>query len=120
MRSLMTLEEFRREMESYARDAEKEAETRRDPYMALDRLRSLYESVEAEERGLADQVLAEWALSEDETVRYDALALITDFKIQTAVPALRTLAQRLASSSKPGAPYEIKKVEWILCTLAEP
>ncbi len=46
---------------------------------------------------MADQVLAEWALSEDEKVRFDGLALIDDFPIATAIPALQKLAKRLAS-----------------------
>jgi len=69
---------------------------------------------------MADQVLAEWVLAEDEKVRFDALALIADFKIGSAVPALRTLARRLAWSPAPGAPYELKKVDRILGVLAQP
>jgi hypothetical protein len=43
------------------------------------------------------QVLAEWALSDDEATRFDALALIEDFKLAAALPALRKLAVRLGS-----------------------
>lgn len=68
---------------------------------------------------MADQVLAEWVLAEDEGVRFDALVMITDFKIWSAEPALRILAQRLAASSTPGASYELKKVERVLRALAE-
>ena len=114
----MNLEEFRRQMESYRRDADEEATSLKDSYVALDRLHALYERFDAEERRLADQVLAEWALAEDENKRFDALALITDFKIRSAEPALRVLAQRLATSSAPGAPYELKKIDRILCALA--
>jgi hypothetical protein len=52
--------------------------------------------------------------AEDETVRFDALALIDDFRIAKAMPALRALAGRLASSRLPGAPYELLKVDRIL------
>lgn len=40
--------------------------------------------------------------------------LIDDFKIATSMPALDALAGRLASSSAPGPPYELKKVDRIL------
>ena len=63
---------------------------------------------------MADQVLAEWALSDDEALRFDALALIDDFKIANEIPVLQKLANRLASSSAPGALYELQKVDRIL------
>ena len=68
---------------------------------------------------MADQVLAEWALSDDEAVRFDALALIDEFKITNAAPALRKLKSRLASSSEPGAPYELQKVYRIIAGLCD-
>lgn len=115
----MNLDEFRRQLECYRREADEEAASRRDSCVAADRLHALYRRFDAGERGMADQVLAEWVLAEDEGVRFDAFALITDFKIRTAEPAIRVLAQRLALSSTPGAPYELKKIDRILRVLAE-
>jgi len=43
---------------------------------------------------MANQVLANWALSEDENLRFVALSLIEDFKISDATPAVQTLASR--------------------------
>jgi len=63
---------------------------------------------------MADQVLTEWVLSKDEGVRFDALALIDDFKILKAIPALQKLATRLVSSSAPSAPYELQKVDRVI------
>ena len=51
---------------------------------------------------MADQVLAEWVVSEDPDMRFDAQALIRKFKIVEAIPALRQLAKRLASSLRRG------------------
>lgn len=110
----MKLDEFRRQMESYRRAADEEAASLKDSYVALDRLHTLYRKFDSEEQKIADQVLAEWALSADEKLRFDALALIDDFKVASAAPALRQLANRLASSDAPGAPYELKKVNRII------
>ena len=110
----MTLDEFRIEMESYRQTAEGEARSLKDSYLTLDRLHTLYERFNSEERAMANEVLHEWALSDDERVRFDALALIDDFKISSAVPALKALADRLVSSSAVCAPFELHKVDRIL------
>ena len=113
----MNFHDFRQEMESYRRSVDEEARTLKDSYLALDKLHALYRKFDAEERAMADQVLAEWALSDAEDIRFDALALIDDFKVTTAADALKTLADRLASSNAPGAPYELQKVDRILKNL---
>ncbi len=76
----MTYEEFGDEMESYRRDADADASARKDSQFALDRLRSLYLKFDASEQAMANRVLAEWTLSADEGMRFDALALIDEFK----------------------------------------
>jgi hypothetical protein len=113
----MTLEEFRMEMESYRRSADSDAKLLKDPYITLERLRDVYMKFDDLERRMADQVFSEWALSEDEGLRFDALALINELKIEAAVPALLALAARLASSAEISAPYELKKVHRILAGL---
>jgi cysteinyl-tRNA synthetase len=110
----MTLEEFRREMELYRQGVDAEATALKDSYLALERLHALYRRFEPEERAMAGQVFAEWALSDDEAKRFDALALIDDFRILAATPALRQLADRLEVSTEPGAPYEWQKVNRII------
>ena len=115
----MTLDKFRIEMASYRLSADGEAELLKNPYVTLERLHSLYRKCDDAERLMADQVLSEWALSEDEGIRFDALALIDDLKIQTAVPALHKLATRLALSATPSAPYELKKIHRIIAGLEQ-
>ena len=51
-------------------------------------------------------------------MRFDAIALINDFKIVSAIPALQKLAERLMLSDTPGAPYEIKKIRRVIGSLA--
>ena len=113
----MTLDEFRVEMASYRRSADDDAKSLKDPYVTLEKLRGLYEKFDDGERRMADQVLIEWALSEDEELRFDGLALIDELKIATAVAALYELATRLASSTEVSAPYELKKVHRIIAGL---
>ena len=98
----MTLDEFRHEMEAYRQAVNEEASEFKYPYLAVERLLALYQKFDAEERRMADQVLAEWVVSEDPGMRYDARALIRKFEIVEAIPALQQRAKRLASSSRRG------------------
>ena len=115
----MTLNEFRSQLESYRRAVDVEAASLKDSYLALERLENLYLSFDTEERRLADQVLSEWVSSDDVNVRFDALYLVRRFRISLAAPALRGLAERLRSSTLPGAPDELEKVERILHELVQ-
>lgn len=118
-RTDLNADEFRKEMEAYRSAVEDEARSLKDSSLVLGRLYSLYRKFDADERAMADCVLAEWALSPDENLRFDALALIDEFRIAKATPALKTLAGRLASSETPGAPYELQKVNRILREFGE-
>lgn len=113
----MTLDEFREHMASYRLAVDAEGASFKDSQWALEKLDELYRKFDAAEREMADQVLTEWALSEDENVRFDAQSLIADFKIAKAVAALEQLATRLRFDTSPGAPHEKKKVERILAEL---
>ena len=90
----------------------------KDPQYAVDQLCDLYGRFDAGERLMADRVIDEWALSDDEGVRYDAQALIRRYSIVRAAEVLRKLAIRLESTMSPGAPFELKKVNQILVSLA--
>ncbi len=103
----MNLDEFRLHMEEFWRSVSREAEDYRYPYLSIERMEDLYGKFDQAERAMADQVLAEWALSEDERKRYDALSLIEHLKIATAMPALRALAVRLSKSRALGADDEL-------------
>lgn len=113
----MTLNDFRQEMILYRLDADKEAKSFKDPYITLERLHSLYEKLCDSEKVMANRVFAEWALSESEGIRFDALAMIDDFEISEAMPTLQELTKRLESSTAPSAPYEIKKVHRLIIKL---
>jgi cysteinyl-tRNA synthetase len=114
----MNLDEFRYEMTAYRQHVRKEGKAFKEALYSVNRLTDLYRKFDAEERAMADQVLAEWLLSEDESVRFDAWVLIDDFKIRSALPALEKLAQRLAASPAVGAPDELERINRIIADLA--
>jgi hypothetical protein len=80
-------------------------------------LRSLYEKFYAAERPMADQVIAEWALSDDENTRFDARVLIYELRIRSALPALKKLATRLAASTAVRASNELESVDRLIADL---
>jgi hypothetical protein len=84
---------------------------------ALAELGRRYRILTPNDRAVVDRLLAEQVQSEDENVRFDALALVDEFKIGSAVPALRGLADWLEHQEHPGAPYEWAKVNRILGNL---
>jgi hypothetical protein len=108
------LKEFRQEMERFRERVDREALELKDSYLAVDRLSALYEEFNDSERALADEVLCEWVLSENEAIRFDAMALIRQFGVFAAVPALRRRGGRLEGASEPGAPFEREKVEALI------
>ena len=63
---------------------------------------------------MADQVLTEWVLSEDEGLRFDARVLIDHRKIIVAIPALEERARALTSIATPGAPFELQAIDRLL------
>jgi hypothetical protein len=114
----MTIEEFRRELDAFWGRVDREALELKDSYRALDRLHALYRGLGADERALADEVLSGWVLSDEEAKRFDAMALIREFRIGSAVSALERLVRRLEDSSEPGAPFERDKVAGLIAELS--
>jgi len=110
----MKIDEVREKLWNFRQSASKEATLRKESNLVWAWLQDLYRKLGPEERELADQVVIEWVLSNDENVRYDALVLIGEFKITNALPALVELGRRLSLSKSPSAPYEKKKVDSIL------
>lgn len=113
----MKIADVRFELEECRRRADQEARALRDPSFTLDRLHSLYRQLDNEQQALADRVLADWVVSDDETVRFDGLALVEDFSVVLALPALRALASRLGTSTAVSAPYELIKVNRVIDSL---
>ena len=110
----MKRDKFRQLLESCRQSANREAAEQKDSHLVFERLHALYQTFDPDERAAANAVFSDWVLAEDESVRFDALALIDDLRIVAAAPALETLMLRLGLDDAPGAPYEVKKVERIL------
>ena len=107
----------RERMESYWRAAAVKAEEFKDPYIIFEAMRGIYLSFDAAERTAANRVLIEWAVSDDDSRQFIGLALIDEFRVQEAVPSLQALAERLAKTRTPSAPFDLEKVRRIISDL---
>ena len=103
---------FRNEATAQA-DAEKQSQG------ALFALFECYRLLSPSDRDLIDVHLAQDLASGDELVRFDALAVIREFRIGGALPQLRALADRLEADDSPSAPYEWAKVNRLVGLLSE-
>lgn len=106
----MNQELMRIRMNQYRKLVSEEALCLKQSSLVPEKLHVFYSEIPSDQRPMANQVISEWVLSDDEAVRFDALALIDDFSIVAAESALRELSNRLTSSAEPGAPYERQKV----------
>jgi hypothetical protein len=106
--------QFRDLLRDYRDDADRRAIAAKESNLAWELLCKLYRGFSPPERNLADQVLYEWLRSNDENLRYDALVLIDEFGIRSALQPLLQLSQRLQQSAAPSAPSESAKVTKII------
>lgn len=110
----MTLDEFREMFEAFWERANSEAMAAKSSQLAYEELKSLYTRLDAQERSLADSILSDWVVSDDDSRMWDALALIRDFNVRSTLPALRKLEARLETSNAPSAPYDWAKVNRLI------
>ena len=98
-------------------DIDKRHTDAKDSQGAIPELFSLYASLDASERDQANSDLFDVLRHGTEGQRYDALAIINEFRVADALPALRELAVRLQIEDSPGAPFELAKVDRIIARL---
>ena len=103
--------------EEARRQGDQGSEASKGPYVVIDELRRLYKSLDRERRTAADAVLVEWIESEDQTTRFDALALVGEFQIVSATHALRRLRKSLRFKLEPGVSCERREVDRRLTAL---
>jgi hypothetical protein len=91
----------------------------KDSNLAVGYFKNFFRTIDESERPSADAILAEWALSpDDDARRFVALAIIDEFKVVSALPSLRALAERFELADGPAAPYDWAKVNRIIGRLA--
>ena len=78
-----------------------------------------YRTLSGQEREIVDQLLAEQVESPVANVSFDALAVIREFRVVSALPALRSLADRLEREASVAAPFEWSKVNQVVGLLVE-
>lgn len=110
----MTDDELRAAWSAFRDALDVEQVAAKDSQGALPRLFEKYGSLSASEREIVDELISRDVTSSDETRRFDAVALIGEFRIASAVPALRLLAIQLESDPAPGAPFEWAKINRVL------
>lgn len=106
--------DLREQLNQFWLDTDRAAQQRKDSQSAILALQDLYTSLSEHEKLVADQVIVEWAVSDDTRKRYDGLALINRFGIRSALPALRQLADRFEKADGPSSPYDWAKVNRLI------
>ena len=94
-----------------------EAQARKDSQAALSRLTEHYQRLDEEDKSVANVVLVRWVTEGNTRQRYDALALIREFEIRSALPALRENLASLAQATGPSVPFDREKLEQIIAGL---
>jgi hypothetical protein len=89
------------------------ARSKESQYVVIE-LSRRYAALSPEDKLAVDELLAEWVLSDDACLQFDALALISEHNIRSAIPSLRELAARLEQSNLPLAPDDWAWVNRIL------
>jgi hypothetical protein len=107
----------RREFEDLWERFDAEAQAARFSHEALLRLTDFYRRLDEDDRQVVDEALASWVLEGDERRRFDALALIDEFGIRSALPALEEELARLADAVGASVPTDRAKLERIIAGL---
>lgn len=110
----MTPDEVRTFLNEEWENIDRAAERNKDSQSAVFALAKLYRSLSDEERISADEEVSRWLLSGDPKRQFDALSLIQDFVIVSALPALRELADRFEHADSPLAPYDWAAVNRVI------
>ena len=110
----MNEDDIRSEWCRFRRDASDRAQAAKQSQQVIYDLINYYQSLSEDERVVVDMLLADDLDSTNEADQFDALALIREFQIQSALPALRALADRLELEHSARAPYEWSKVNGLI------
>src|SRR6266568_6862904 len=107
----------RRDFEELWERLDSDAQAAKFSHEAVLRLTNYYRSLDDEDRQVVNEVLVSWVLEGDERRRFDALALIDEFGIRSALPALEADLARLADAVGASVPTDRAKLERIIAGL---
>lgn len=113
----MNRDEVRLEWVQFRNETNHRARAVKQSQQAIYDLMSHYRSLSEAEKREVDALLIEDLDSTEENTQFDALALIREFKVKSALPALRALADRLEAEQSPSAPYDWAKVNRLIASL---
>lgn len=94
-----------------------EADAFRDSQAVSFGLLEAYDALTSDERIVIHSILAEWMLSDDNRLRYDAEFITSQRCIRSLKSAVEQALAKSESKSGPEAYYEAKKLRRILCEL---
>ena len=83
-------------------------------HLAPEKLIDEYRSFDAPQRLLANHIISEWLLSNDESMRSDAILLIERFRIKSALANLEKVRDRFPLGMSPSDLHEREKVEQVI------
>jgi hypothetical protein len=104
----------RRDFEELWERVDADAQAAKFSQGALLRLMAFYRGLDADDQHTVNEALAVWVTQGDERRKFDALALVEEFKIRSATPALHQQLDRLTRSADPSAPYDRAWIERIM------
>lgn len=91
-----------------------EAEAYRDSQAVAFGLLDAYDALASEEKAEIHKVLAEWLVSKDNRLRYDARFLTSQRQIVEMVPALEGAIEQIGQTFGPEAKHELRHLRQIL------
>ena len=91
-----------------------DAQAAKFSHEAVLRLADFYRGLDEEDKHVVDEVLASWVREGDARRRFDALALIDELEIRSALPALKAELIGLSEAVGPSAPTDRAKLRRIV------
>lgn len=90
----MTFDAARRALDELWAEANRREEETKGAYAAVDAVKRRLINAPASERPMLERAVASWVATKDEAKLYDALALITELKITSALPEMKRLRRK--------------------------
>lgn len=90
------------------------AQAAKNSHSAMIELIAQYRKLSSAEQEVLNNIFCEWIDSADDFKRFDALAMVEEFRITSCIHGLIRRRAQLQSSTTPDAPYELAKIDRML------